>query len=268
MRRPALSGQFEREVMDHDKVPSGARRAGWRFGAAALGLVICAPCLLYAASPNKGGPPPTISLTAYFSDYDSQNLPSDTASDGLGAYHDNVDGVQSFLTINGYNGLQYGDWKFNTYNSSTRSVAHSLDQDDAILPGDPHYTAPANPPYWGTADGGTGIQLQCTPLSRDLLTMAAGSSTTCGLLNDFYAPTGVGYGIQSAPEVNGFAETTDVQVTCNTADSGGCNDWFVDPIVPGQAVGRLVHRESVKHGTIQIDDGDFYLRFHIHLTRP
>ena len=34
------------------------------------------------------------------------------------------------------------------------------------------------------------------------------------------------------------------------------------------AVGRLVHRVTTKHTETQIDDGDFYLRFHIHLTRP
>ncbi len=218
-----------------------------------------------AGLPAKGNLNP-IPITAYISDTDSQNLPCDTASDGLGAYHDGVDGVTSGLAPSGYNGLQYGDWKFNTNSSPTRTVAVSLDTDDAVQPGDAHYTAPANPPFWGTQNLSTHLQLQCTPLSHDLLTMTAGSSTTCDLLNDFITTDGAGHGLQSAPE--NFAETTNVQVTCNTADSGGCNDWFVDPIVPGADVGRLVHRESTRHGTIQIDDGDFYLRFHIHLTRP
>jgi hypothetical protein len=172
------------------------------------------------------------------------------------------------LTPNGYNGLQYGDWKFSTYNSTTRGVTHSFDQDDAVLPGDSHYTAPANPPFWGTQTLPSNLQLQCTILSRGLLTMTAGSSQTCGLLNDFIAASGVTYGLQTAPSTNGFPETTDVQVRCNTADSSGCNDWFIDPIAPGPAVGRLVHRVTTKHTETQIDDGDFYLRFHVHLTRP
>jgi hypothetical protein len=245
-------------------------QSGFRIAALALALLVS------LLSTSSGAPPPppgkgklpNISLTAYFSDYDMQNLPADTASDGRGAYSDNVDGVTSFLTPNGYNGLQYGDWKFDTYGATTRGVSHSLDQDDAVLAGDPHYTAPANPPFWGTQSLPSGLQLQCTILSRGLLTMTAGSSQTCGLLNDFVAPDGVTYGLQTAPSTNGFAETTDVQVRCNTADSGGCNDWFVDPIVPGQAVGRLVHRVYTKHGYYHADDGDFYLRFHIHLTRP
>src|SRR5262245_10599028 len=87
----------------------------------ALVLLICFLAQSSGAQPGPAkGRLPNISLTAYFSDYDSQNLPCDTASDGLGAYHDNVDSVASFLTPNGYNGLQYGDWKFNTYSSATR----------------------------------------------------------------------------------------------------------------------------------------------------
>ena len=244
-------------------------QAGFRI--TALALLIASP-----PSTSSGTPPPppgkgslpNISLTAYFSDYDTQNLPADTTSDGRGSYSDRVDGVNSFLTPNGYNGIRYGDWNFDTYSSTTRSVTHSIDQDDAVLPGDPHYTAPANPPFWGAQSLPSQLQLQCTILSRGLLTMTAGASQTCGLVNDFVTAGGVTYGLQTAPSTNGFPETTDVQVRCNTADSGGCNDWFIDPIPPDTAVGRLVHRVKSGHTEVQIDDGDFYLRFHIHVTRP
>jgi hypothetical protein len=246
-------------------------QSGFTIAASALALLVSLPPETSAAPPPPPGKgnPPNISITAYFSDYDTQNLPSDTASDGHGAYRDSVEGVSSYLAPNGYNGLQYGDWKFSTDNSPTRGVTHSLDQDDAVQPGDLHYTAPANPPFWGAQILPSSNQLTCTLVNRTLLTMTAGSSFSCPLLTDFTAPSGVAYGLQTAPSQNGFAETTDVQVTCNTANAGGCNDWYIDPIAPGPAVGRLVHRESTsKTKSVQIDDGDFYLRFHIHLTRP
>jgi len=70
-----------------------------------------------------------------------------------------------------------------------------------------------------------------------------------------------------------YSETDYVQVSCNSADSGGCNDWFIDPIPvvnpdgstsPGKARARL-NLDARNQAT---DDGDFYLKFHIHVTRP
>jgi hypothetical protein len=65
--------------------------------------------------------------------------------------------------------------------------------------------------------------------------------------------------------------TTDfAQVTCNSVatDSSGCNDWFIDPMpasgAPGQAIGRLVY--FTKRSSV--NEGDYYFRFHFHLTRP
>jgi hypothetical protein len=75
--------------------------------------------------------------------------------------------------------------------------------------------------------------------------------------------------LHAGQSFTGFAETTDALVTCNTADSGGCNDWYIDPIVPGQAVGRLVGDWAGKgKGTGLPNGGDFYMKFHIHVTRP
>jgi len=76
-----------------------------------------------------------------------------------------------------------------------------------------------------------------------------------------------------ARSFTGYAETSDVQVSCNSADSTGCNDWYIDPIPvvnadgstgSGRAIGRLVLDFSKK----PINEGDFYVRFHFHLTRP
>ncbi|PYX85686.1 MAG: hypothetical protein DMG68_17495, partial [Acidobacteria bacterium] len=57
--------------------------------------------------------------------------------------------------------------------------------------------------------------------------------------------------------------------------NGFCNDWFVDPIPvvnadgttsPGQAIGRLV--SFPVHNGAETNDGDFYMTFHVHITRP
>jgi hypothetical protein len=99
-----------------------------------------------------------------------------------------------------------------------------------------------------------------------MLTMTAGSSFTCPLINRFNV-SGTDYGLSPAYSATHYAETTDVQVVCNTADSGGCNDWFIDPIGLGEAVGRLT-TAAQKGNQPPINDGDFYMRFHIHITRP
>ena len=229
--------------------------------------------LALGASATAAGERPNscsnVSLTTYFSDLDTQGQPSDIASDGLGGYSNNVDGVTSFLTCAAYNHLPLGDWQFDSYSSTTRRVSESLDMDDAVQPGDPRYTAPANPPYWGAQALKAHIEVKCTLVFNDMHAMAAGSSFTCPLLNRFNTAGNIDYNLGPAFSFFGYPETTDAKVTCNTADSGGCNDWFIDPIVPGQAVGRLQTPSTVK-GKNQgpIDEGDFYMRFHIHLTRP
>jgi hypothetical protein len=79
-------------------------------------------------------------------------------------------------------------------------------------------------------------------------------------------------------------ETTFIQVTCNAvaADGSGCNDWYLDPIpthdasgnpIPGQSIGRVVYGgcgSCPKHGGATGDPnrGDYYFKFHFHLTRP
>lgn len=207
-----------------------------------------------------------ISLTTTIGDTDANGFPADISSDGFGSYSNNAGGVTSFLTSNVYNGLTYGDWQFGTYDSTTRNVNHSLDADDEVLPGDSHYTAPANPPFAGTQGLQTHLEVKCTMVYNNMLAMTAGSSFTCPFLNRFNYG-GVDYRLDAAYSWSHYAETTDAQVVCNGADSGGCNDWSIDPIGQGEAVGRLVML-SQKGNQPPVNDGDFYMRFHIHITRP
>jgi len=209
-----------------------------------------------------------IPVTTIISDTDSNGLTVDIGSDGQGAYLHNVAGVTSLLTSNGYNGVAYGDWQFSTLSSTTRTVGLGFDQNDAVQPGDPHAQnpfVPANPPYWGMFAYPGHIEVKCTLLNRNMLAMAAGSSFTCPLIDKSETASGE-YRLEPAISFTGYPETTDVQVRCNTVDSNGCNDWFIDPINLGEAAGRLTGPASCKR--CSGDDGDFYMRFHIHITRP
>jgi hypothetical protein len=202
-----------------------------------------------------------IPVTTIISDIDANGLSATIASDG-GSYVQGANGVASWLTSNGYNGIAFGDWQFGVYDSPSRRVNESILAEDAVQPGDPNYTAPANPPFgFGTQLTKAHVEVKCTLVNRSMLTMTPGQTFTCPLPNRFDV-NGQDYRLDAAYSWSNLPETTDVQVRCNTADSTGCNDWFIDPIGLGQAVSRLV-----PYGT-SINDGDFYMRFHIHVTRP
>jgi hypothetical protein len=97
-----------------------------------------------------------------------------------------------------------------------------------------------------------------------MLTMGAGTSFTCGMLNHFTVD-GLKYGRHPARSFTGHPETTDVQVLCNSADSSGCTDWFIQPI-DERAIGRL-SRAAAKPNKPATHIGTFYIRFRIHVTR-
>ena len=254
--------------------PDQSRNPGKEMAVSAIALafilILVAPqTSLGSGCPGGGRTQTNISVTTSISDLDSNGLPSTIASDGFGRYSDGVNGVTSILTVNGYNCIQWGDWQFGTYSSTVRAVTQNLLTGDAVQPGDPHYQAPANPPFWGTELLESHIEVKCTLIHNDMLTMTAGSSFLCPLIDRFHA-SGTDYGLLPAYSATGYPETTDVQVRCNTADSGGCNDWFIDPIgaaLGTEAIGRLVQPPPRPNGP-QIDDGDFDMRFHIHVTRP
>jgi hypothetical protein len=249
---------------------------GTRVRAVALTAVIVAmPTLAGAAKPSGGGAgkcpagsvkQPTggyciVPVTTNILAIDSNGLPATVADDGLGGYAQGVDGVTSWLTENGYNRIAFGDWQFGVYDSPSRVVNESLLLEDAVQPGDPNYTAPASPPFgFGTQASKAHIEVKCTLLNRSMLTMTAGQTFTCPLVNKFNV-NGQDYWLSPSLSFTHYAETTDVQVRSHTANSGGCNDWFIDPPGLGDAVGRLAQGSEVNYG-------DFYMRFHIHVTRP
>jgi hypothetical protein len=198
--------------------------------------------------PKAGQQRTNISVTTEVIDLDPSGNLYTISSDGGGSYLNGVDGVTSILTANTYNCVPTGDWQFNKPFTvkgktvySSRKMGVSLNTTDAIQPLDPHYTVTANPPFWGTQILRAQAQIECSFVNI---------TTT----------DGVQYGLSPAHSFNGFPETTDAQVSCNSADSAGCNDWFIEPIGSLQAVGRLT--------SSGVNDGDFYMRFRFHITRP
>jgi len=231
------------------------------------------------------GPQPlsNLPITTAFAMTDASGAVAEIQSDSLGPYHDGVDGVTSFLTTNGYNGIVWGDWQFGTLNSATRKVYISFMNPIPVINGG---TATPNPPF-PTKNVIAHIEDKCTAISYNMIKMSAGQVFPCPAIVHFFDTTGYEYRIYWAPNWTQppTPETTFIQVTCNAmaADGSGCNDWYVDPIpahdvngnpVPGQAIGRL---ESFgcsscpkTHGKTTDDGnrGDYYFRFHFHLTRP
>lgn len=230
--------------------------------------------IAFASKPISGNVP----VTAYLSDFNAAGVAYSVFSDGGGAYEDGVSGVGSYLVQNGYNHIEWGDWRLDLTNSTSRQVAVTFSTANAVQPGDPGYTAPANPPYWGTKYWYLHMENKCSMNSHDMLTMLPGSKFNCVTLFRFPTlsgskPNSSFYRLDMGNFLTDEPEAQEVQVSCNSSNSGGCNDWFIDPIPvvnpdgstsPGQTRARL----SYGNGTTFTNEGDFYLTFHIHVTRP
>lgn len=233
-----------------------------------LPFLALALMLFSARNASAGCPKRTnISVTTNVTDFDAAGNPYTISSDGLGSYFNGVDGVASILTGNTYNCVPTGDWQFNkpfTVKGKTaysnRKMGVSLNTSDAIVPGDPHYTAPADPPFWGTQVLRSYAEVKCSLVYVSMMTIAPNTAVTCPLLFEFLTTNDEEHGLSPAYSFNHFPEVTDAQVSCNSADAAGCNDWFIEPIGSLQAVGRLM--------TGGTNHGDFYMRFKFHVTRP
>ena len=226
--------------------------------------------LFLTATAFAKGPQRTSNLpiTATFANADASGAIADIQSDGLGSYFDGVGGMTSFLTTNGYNGIVWGDWQFDALNSTTRLVSISFANPIQVASGG---TAIPNPPFT-IKNVSAHIEDKCTQIFNDMISMSANQTFQCPLITHFFDSDGAEYRIYMGP--NWEPETAFAQVTCNAVASDGCNDWYIDPIpagydangnpIPGAAIGRLVYftKRSTSNG------GDYYFRFHFHLTRP
>jgi hypothetical protein len=214
--------------------------------------------------------PSTLPITGTFLGLDLSNNVTNIQSDGLngGTYSDGVDGVTSFLTCNGYNGQAFGDWQFSTLDATVRRVSISFVNGIQVSDGG---TAAPNPPFT-IKNVIAHVEDKCTQMldpsgaALNMLHMAKGQIFNCPLILHFYDSNGYEYRIYMGP--NWEPETGFAQVACNdvASDSSGCNDWFIDPQngASGQTIGRLVY--FGKRSTVNA--GDYYFRYHFHLTRP
>jgi hypothetical protein len=220
---------------------------------------------------------PDIPVTSYLADFNAISSPYDVQSDGLGAYGNGVSSAVSILVANGYNSIVDGDWRLDLSASTVRTTRVTFVEANAVQPGDPGFTAPADPPYWGTHFEAVRMENKCSWDHHDMLTMKAGDKFTCDFSIRFPPATSFTfYRLEMDPTLLNEPETQQVQVSCNAADSGGCNDWYLDPIPvvnpdgstsPGRTRARLDLVNT--HGTGSLtNEGDFYVTFHFHVTRP
>ena len=147
---------------------SPRREVAFTVTALAFVVILLVPqTSLGSGCPGGGKNQTNISVTTSISDLDSNGLQSTIASDGFGAYSEGVNGVTSILTVNGYNCIKWGDWQFDTYSSKVRAVTQGVLMGDAVQPGDPHYQAVANPPFWGKELLESHIEVKCTLINND-----------------------------------------------------------------------------------------------------
>jgi|SRR6266567_4045277 len=166
------------------------------------------------------------------------------------------------------------------YISTLRTMRLTLSSSNEIQPGQPGYTVPPNPPFLGTDSLVSRFAEYCTAIGLDIGTMTAVNQTIqCPAIFRFNWNTSTYYRVYMTGSWSTFyaPETTYIQIQCNALGTNGyCNDWYIDPIPisngdgtfsPGQATGRLVAITTRGTGTAT-NEGDFYMTFHVHVTRP
>jgi hypothetical protein len=158
-------------------------------------------------------PASDIAVTSNLADFDANSAAYYVQSDANGAYSNGVNGATSILVANGYNGITWGDWRLDLSSSTTRTIRVTFAQANAVQPGDPGYTAPANPPYWGTQFEAVRMENKCSLDHHDMLTMKAGDKFNCDLSIRFPPATrSTFYRLEMDPTLLNELETQQAQV--------------------------------------------------------
>lgn len=222
--------------------------------------------------------------------FDSGGYPYTIQSDGQGTYsHGN--GVSSYLLEDGNNGKKH-DWFLDVRGSANRRIAEYVLAADRVTAAEygGDYYAPneaSNLPAPGASQGQ--MNVQCTFVSNDLMQIQPGSPVTCPFMNAFLYNGDDHWNLSASKSFWQQPQNiTDVQITClsyNSFDARGCDEWKITPItdpslaadsrlldpVTGQmqTVGHLEHAIAVsRNKTTKEVDGNFKMRFYIHLVRP
>ncbi len=244
-------------------------------------ILVLVATAAFAAKPNQN-----VSVTTYVSDVNGNGVAYYIQSDGLtgpvnrtmGEYDNNDQNVSSILNANTYNRLPPGDWTLDLLSSTSRTMQLTLNSDNEIQPGQTGYTVAPNPPFTGTMRVVAKFAEDCTAIGLDIGTMNVVNQTIqCPAIFRFNWNSSTYYRVAMIGMWGNAPESTYVQIQCNSLGTNGyCNDWYVDPIPksngdgtfsPGQAIGRLVAITTKGTGT-ETNEGDFYMTFHIHVTRP
>lgn len=243
-------------------------------------LVLIATAAL-AAKPN-----PNVPVTTYVNDVNAGGFEYYIQSDGqvgpvngvTGEYDNNDQNVISVLNANTYNQLPPGDWTLDLLSSSARTMTLTLDSSNEIQSGQAGYTVPPNPPFTGTVRVTAKFEEKCTAIGLDIGTMNVANQTIqCPAIFRFNWNNSTYYRVAMIGAWGNAPESTYVQIQCNKLGANGyCNDWYIDPIPisngdgtfsPGQAIARLIAVFTKVTGT-ETNEGDFYMTFHVHVTRP
>ncbi|HSE43331.1 MAG TPA: hypothetical protein VLH08_21405 [Acidobacteriota bacterium] len=215
-----------------------------------------------------GKPVKDIPITQEISDVDVNSVPYYIQSDGLGIYthtlatsRGKTTGTNSVLMTNVCGGLTYGDRLLETTTDS-RKVKVTLDQTNAIQPGDPNYVVPAQ--FFGTITSTVRFMNKCTcGAGQNMYTMPADTEIYCPM---HIRMNSVNYRLDMGTA--GETETEFVRIYCIAADSAGCKEWTLDPISdpgdttnPGRTRARLVDLNTNENL------GNYYMTFHLHVLR-
>lgn len=224
----------------------------------------------FAIAAGKPPKPVDIPITQDISDTDINSVPYNIQSDGLGVYTHTLvtskgktTGTNSVLMENVCGGLYNGDRLLETTTDAVRKIKVTLNQSDAIQPGDPNYLVPAQ--FFGTINGTARFMNKCTcGAGLSMYTMPANTQIYCPMHVRMNA---VNYRLEMGAA--GETETEFVKIFCNAADSSGCKEWTIDPISnPGDTTNPGKTRARLSDLNTNENLGDYYVTFHVHVTRP
>ena len=243
-------------------------------------ICVFAATIAFAAKPN-----PNVPVTTYLSDTNTvTGIAYHIQSDGLmgpvhgilGEYDDNYQNVVSYLNANTYNSEPPGDWTLDLLSSSVRMMKLTLTA--AVPVGEPGYTVAPNPPFQGPKSVVSRFAEFCTAVYGDIGTMnQVGQTINCPTIFRFNLSGAVYKLLMTGSWGTGAPESKWAQITCNNLSQSDsyCNDWSVDSLPPSLnpdgstnpgSIGRLT-TPGTRNGSV-VNLGDFYMTFHVHVTRP
>jgi len=249
-------------------------------------FAICILCLTLvvgtalAGKPGGGAKPQGLVITQTIDDFDNNSVPYSIQSDGTGDYIDGlaggISGDASVLMSGVCNGLTYGDRLLDLQMAQARKVRITLENSNALQVGDTGYVVAANP--IGTVSNSVRMLNTCTCGSNlSMYEMGPGSKIYCDMHLRLSPMDNTSNYYRLDMGTPGEEETEEVQISCNASGSDGkCSDWDINPISdpdystanPGLTRARLVLAKTERGKTTLTNQGAFYMRFHIHVTRP